>query len=80
VDALIKVKHRRAAENPELFAAYWTPVADAQSIVATHLDELVGLSATVIRSGVKVSNQKRISMRFRREQKSERDETMIVSR
>jgi hypothetical protein len=43
---------------------------DAQSVVAAHLDELVGLAATVIRSGVKVSNQKRISIRFRGEQKS----------
>lgn len=80
MDALIEVKLRRAAEDPELFAAYRTLVADAQSVVAAHLDELVGLAATVIRSGVKVSNQKRISMRFRGEQKSELDETMIVSR
>jgi len=80
VDALIEVKCRRAAEDSELFAAYRTLVADAQSVVAAHLDELVGLAATVIRSGVKVSNQKRISMRFRGEKKSELDETMIVSR
>jgi AcrR family transcriptional regulator len=51
-DALIAVKRRRAAEDPELFAAYRTLAADAQSVVAAHLDELVGLAATVIRSGV----------------------------
>src|SRR5215468_6273845 len=51
-DALIAVKRRRAAEDPELFAAYRTVAADAQSVVASHLDELVGLAATVIRSGV----------------------------
>jgi AcrR family transcriptional regulator len=51
-DALIEVKRRRAAEDPELFAAYRTLAADAQSVVAAHLDELVGLTATVIRSGV----------------------------
>jgi AcrR family transcriptional regulator len=51
-DALIEVKRRRAAEDPELFAAYRTLAADAQSVVAAHLDELVGLAATVIRSGV----------------------------
>jgi len=51
-DALIDVKRRRAAEDPELFAAYRTLAADAQSVVAAHLDELVGLAATVIRSGV----------------------------
>jgi AcrR family transcriptional regulator len=51
-DALIEVKRRRAAEDPELFAAYRTLAADAQSVVAAHLDELVGLAATVIRSGM----------------------------
>src|SRR5262249_37912080 len=51
-DAMIEVKRRRAAEDPELFAAYRTLAADAQSVVAAHLDELVGLAATVIRSGV----------------------------
>ena len=52
-DALIAVKRRRAADDPELFAAYRTLAADAQSIVTAHIDELVRLSATVIRSGVK---------------------------
>ncbi len=51
-DALIAVKRRRAAEDPELFAAYRTLAADARSVVAAHLDELVVLAATVIRSGV----------------------------
>jgi AcrR family transcriptional regulator len=51
-DALIAVKRRRAAEDPELFAAYRTLAADADSVVAAHLDELVALGATVIRSGV----------------------------
>ena len=53
LDALIAVKRRRAAEDPELFAAYRTLAPDAQSVVAAHIDELVGLAATVIRSGVK---------------------------
>ena len=52
-DALIAVKRQRAAEDPELFAAYRTLAADARSVVAAHLDELVGLAANVIRSGVK---------------------------
>ena len=51
-DALISIKRRRAAEDPELFAAYRTLAADAESVVAAHLDALVGLAATVIRSGV----------------------------
>src|SRR5215468_8658662 len=51
-DALIEVKRRRAAEDPELFTAYRALAADAQSVVAAHLDELVGLAAAIIRSGV----------------------------
>ena len=51
-DALIAIKRQRAAEDPELFAAYRSLAADAQSVVAAHLDELVGVAATVIRSGV----------------------------
>jgi AcrR family transcriptional regulator len=52
VDALIAVKHRRAADDPELFAAYRTLAADAQSVVAAHVDELIELVAMVIRGGV----------------------------
>jgi hypothetical protein len=52
-DTLIAVKRRRAADDPELFAAYRTLAAGAQSVVAAHVDELAGLAAMVIRSGVK---------------------------
>jgi AcrR family transcriptional regulator len=52
LDALIAVKHRRAADDPELFAAYRTLAADAQSVVAAHVDELIELVAMVIRGGV----------------------------
>ena len=51
-DSLIEVKRRRAAEDPELFAAYRTLAADAQSVVVAHLDELIGLAATIIKAGV----------------------------
>jgi len=51
-DALIAVKRRRAADDPELFTAYRTLAADAQSVAAAHIDELIGLAATVIRRGV----------------------------
>ena len=51
-DALIVVKRRRATDDPELFAAYRTLAADAQSVAAVHVDELVGLAATIIRSGI----------------------------
>ncbi len=53
IDTLIAVKRRRAADDPELFAAYRTLAADAESVVVAHVDELVGLAAMVIRSGVK---------------------------
>ncbi len=52
-DTLIAVKRGRAADDPELFAAYRTLAADAQSIVVAHIDELIGLAAMIIRSGVK---------------------------
>ncbi len=51
-DALIAVKRRRAADDPELFAAYRTLSADAQSIAVAHVDELIALAATIIRSGI----------------------------
>jgi AcrR family transcriptional regulator len=51
-DALIASKRRRAADDPELFAAYRTLAAGAQSVVAAHVDELAGLAAMVIRAGV----------------------------
>ena len=54
VDALIAVKRRRIAEDPELFSAYRTLAADAQSVVAAHVNELIGLTAKVIGSGVEV--------------------------
>jgi AcrR family transcriptional regulator len=51
IDALIAVKRRRAADDPELFAAYLTLAADARSVVAAHIAELVALAATVIGAG-----------------------------
>jgi AcrR family transcriptional regulator len=53
IDALIAVKRRRAADDPELFAAYMTLAADAKSVVAAHIAEMVGLASQVIASGVK---------------------------
>ena len=51
-DTLIEIKRRRAAADPELFTAYRSLVAEAQSVGAVHLDELVRLCAAVIRSGI----------------------------
>ena len=52
IDALIAVKRRRAAEDPELFTAYRTLAAGAQAVVARHLGELVDLTAAVVRAGM----------------------------
>jgi AcrR family transcriptional regulator len=52
IDALIAVKRRRAANDPELFAAYMTLAADAKSVIAAHIDEMVGQVAKVIASCV----------------------------
>ena len=51
-DTLIAVKRQRAADDPELFAAYRTLAAGAKSVAAAHVDELVELAAMVIRSGI----------------------------
>jgi AcrR family transcriptional regulator len=53
IDALIAVKRRRAADDPELFAAYRTLAQGAESVVTAHVDELIEVTAAVIRSGVK---------------------------
>jgi AcrR family transcriptional regulator len=51
-DTLIAIKRRRAAEDPELFAAYRTLATDAKSVAAAHVEELVALAAKIIRAGV----------------------------
>lgn len=52
VDALIAVKRRRATNDSELFTAYRSLAADAKSIVAAHIDELIHLLATIVDAGV----------------------------
>lgn len=51
-ETLITCKRRRAAEDPELFAAYRTLAVDAQSVAKAHVEELIGLAAAIIRAGV----------------------------
>ena len=51
-DTLVAIKRRRAAEDPELFAAFRTLAADVQSAAKPHVEELIALAATIIRSGV----------------------------
>jgi AcrR family transcriptional regulator len=52
-ETLIAIKRRRAANDPELFAAFRTLAAETQSVASSHVAELVSLAATVIRAGVK---------------------------
>jgi AcrR family transcriptional regulator len=52
VDALIAVKRRRSGDDPELFTAYRTLAADAKSVIAAHIEEMIGLVAKIIASGV----------------------------
>jgi AcrR family transcriptional regulator len=52
IDALIAVKRRRAANDPELFTAYRTLAADAKSVIAAHIEEMIGLVTKLIASGV----------------------------
>jgi AcrR family transcriptional regulator len=52
IDALIAVKRRRAADDPELFTAYRTLAADAKSVIAAHVEEMIGLVAKIIVSGI----------------------------
>jgi AcrR family transcriptional regulator len=53
IDSLIAMKRRRASNDPELFTAYRTLAAGADSVRAAHIEELVELAAMIIRSGVK---------------------------
>jgi AcrR family transcriptional regulator len=51
-DRLIAVKRRRAAEDPQLFAAYKVLAAEARSAVDAHIRELVAMAAAIIRAGI----------------------------
>lgn len=51
-DTLMAIKHRRAAEDPELFTAFRTLAADIQSVAKPHVEELIALAATIIRAGM----------------------------
>jgi AcrR family transcriptional regulator len=59
-DELIATKRRRATEDPELFAAYRTLTADAQSVIAVHVEELVALAGGIIDSGVRDGTFRRV--------------------
>ena len=51
-DALVAVKRRQAAEDPELFATYRALAADGR-FSAAYFEKLLELIASIIRTGVK---------------------------
>ena len=59
-DSLIAMKRRRAADDPELFAAYRALAAGSQTVRAAHIEELVELAAGIIRAGVKEGTFRRV--------------------
>ncbi len=59
-DHLIATKRSRARRDPELFVAYRALAADAQSAVVAHTEELVRLTAGMIRDGVAAGTFKKV--------------------
>jgi AcrR family transcriptional regulator len=51
LDLLIRSKRGRALEDPELFATYMALVAEARSVVTTHVETLVGQLAQIVADG-----------------------------
>lgn len=52
-DTLIEIKRGRAASDPEFFTAYRALAAEASSLAAAHVAELVEMVAAMIRAGIK---------------------------
>ena len=53
VDALVAGKRKRAADDPELFAAFRTLAAETRAVADAHVTELVGLVAAIVADGVR---------------------------
>ncbi|MEU3460262.1 TetR family transcriptional regulator [Streptomyces sp. NPDC006733] len=49
---LFAAKRRKAGGDPELFATYMTLVGEASTVVARHIEDMVGQLADIIRSGL----------------------------
>jgi AcrR family transcriptional regulator len=52
LDLLVTSKHRKALDDPELFATYIELTADARDVVRAHVDTLVGQLERIIADGV----------------------------
>lgn len=51
-DALIRAKHRKAGDDPELFTTYMTLAAEAREVVAEHVAHLCGQIARIVADGM----------------------------
>ena len=60
IETLIAGKRRRSTDDPELFAAYRTLAMGARAVVAVHIEELISLTAAVIRSGVEEGSMRAV--------------------
>jgi AcrR family transcriptional regulator len=52
LDLLVATKRQQAADDPELFAAYYALSSQARDVVRTHVDALAGQAARIIADGV----------------------------
>jgi AcrR family transcriptional regulator len=52
LDVLVTSKHRKALDEPELFATYIELAADAREVVKAHVDTLVAQLARIVADGV----------------------------
>jgi AcrR family transcriptional regulator len=52
LDLLVASKRRRAADDPELFATYFSLAMQAREVVQAHVDALVDQAARIIADGV----------------------------
>ena len=52
LDLLIATKRNQAADDPELFAAYYALASQARDVVRAHVDALAGHAARIIADGV----------------------------
>ena len=52
LDLLVSSKHRKALEDPELFATYLKLTADAREVVRAHVERLIDQLARIITDGV----------------------------
>lgn len=60
-DTLIAIKRRRAKDDPELFAAFRTLAIGAESVVEEHVNGMVAIAATIIRTGVEEGSFRKVN-------------------